>query len=266
MRGVAFFVISICGSLISVSCATARLSSNKQRYEVEQHLKKLNKPAVKTILSPDGDIIDCVHISKQPAFDHPLLKDHKIKMRPSYHPAEGQFDANKESTRVNANKEATNDTKTIVSQLWHNNGKCPLGTIPIRRTKEEDVLRAGSMVNMYGMKKPGSFPIKPEDDSNDGSKGARYEHAIAYVGDAKSDKYHGSKVTINVWEPYVEPNEFSSSQMWILGGSLEGRLESIEAGWHVHPELYGDNNPRLFTYWTVCSLAMDDFLNFIYYI
>ena len=28
--------------------------------------------------SPDGDIIDCVHISNQPAFDHPFLKDHKI--------------------------------------------------------------------------------------------------------------------------------------------------------------------------------------------
>lgn len=30
--------------------------------------------------SPDGDIIDCVHISHQPAFDHPYLKDHKIQV------------------------------------------------------------------------------------------------------------------------------------------------------------------------------------------
>jgi hypothetical protein len=30
--------------------------------------------------SPDGDIIDCVHISKQPAFDHPLLKNHTIQV------------------------------------------------------------------------------------------------------------------------------------------------------------------------------------------
>lgn len=30
--------------------------------------------------SPDGDIIDCVHKKKQPAFDHPLLKNHKIQV------------------------------------------------------------------------------------------------------------------------------------------------------------------------------------------
>lgn len=29
--------------------------------------------------SEDGDIIDCVDINKQPAFDHPLLKNHKIQ-------------------------------------------------------------------------------------------------------------------------------------------------------------------------------------------
>lgn len=32
------------------------------------------------IQSPDGDIIDCVHMSHQPAFDHPYLKDHKIQV------------------------------------------------------------------------------------------------------------------------------------------------------------------------------------------
>lgn len=33
-----------------------------------------------SIQSPDGDIIDCVHMSHQPAFDHPFLKDHKIQV------------------------------------------------------------------------------------------------------------------------------------------------------------------------------------------
>ena len=32
------------------------------------------------IQSPDGDIIDCVHINKQPAFDHPFLKNHTIQV------------------------------------------------------------------------------------------------------------------------------------------------------------------------------------------
>ncbi|KAL4325549.1 hypothetical protein GQ457_11G025580 [Hibiscus cannabinus] len=31
--------------------------------------------------STDGDIIDCVQISHQPAFDHCFLKDHKVHVR-----------------------------------------------------------------------------------------------------------------------------------------------------------------------------------------
>lgn len=34
--------------------------------------------------SPDGDVIDCVYISHQPAFDHPLLKNHTIQVSPSF--------------------------------------------------------------------------------------------------------------------------------------------------------------------------------------
>lgn len=103
------------------------------------------------------------------------------------------------------------------------------------------------------------------------------QHAIAYV---EGDKYYGAKATINVWEPKIQQaNEFSLSQLWILGGSFGEDLNSIEAGWQVvyefslfidvsskcwqylsfmwclvhqvSPDLYGDNNTRLFTYWTV---------------
>jgi hypothetical protein len=57
------------------------------------------------------------------------------------------------------------------------------------------------------------------------------QHAIAYV---EGDKYYGAKATINVWEPKIQqPNEFSLSQLWILGGSFGADLNSIEAGWQV---------------------------------
>ena len=36
--------------------------------------------------SPDGDIIDCINIYHQPAFDHPLLKNHTILVRLSIPP------------------------------------------------------------------------------------------------------------------------------------------------------------------------------------
>ncbi|KAG6527875.1 hypothetical protein ZIOFF_010009 [Zingiber officinale] len=52
-----------------------------RRAEVQRHLKKLNKQVIKSIKSPDGDIIDCVHISKQPAFNHLLLKNHTVQAK-----------------------------------------------------------------------------------------------------------------------------------------------------------------------------------------
>lgn len=100
--------------------------------------------------SLDGDLIDCIHIAHQPAFDHPFLKNHTIQMRPNYHP-EGLFDESKVSTKP---KERTNP----ITQLWHANGRCPEGTIPVRRTKKDDILRASS-VKRYGRKKHRTIPL-----------------------------------------------------------------------------------------------------------
>ncbi|RRT52638.1 hypothetical protein B296_00021796 [Ensete ventricosum] len=44
-----------------------------------------------------------------------------------------------------------------IAQLWHQNGRCPEDTIPIRRTSRDDVLRASS-VKRYGRKKHRSTP------------------------------------------------------------------------------------------------------------
>lgn len=228
---VIFFVL-----FMGIWLCTARTQTNSLL--VKNHLNRLNKPSLRFIQSPDGDIIDCVHLSRQPAFDHPFLKNHTIQMIPNYHP-ESLFMTNK------VFKSRPKKKKTI-SQLWHLNGRCPKGTIPVRRTKEEDILRASSIMS-YGKKTVKSVPLpksgNPIIDTKTG-----HEHAIAYV---KGGTYYGAKATINVWQPNVEQNrEFSLSQIWILGGDFDSNLNSIEAGWQVSPSLYGDHNTRLFTYWT----------------
>ncbi|PUZ36479.1 hypothetical protein GQ55_9G041200 [Panicum hallii var. hallii] len=231
--GVACLLVAV----ICLSCAAAA-AARSPAARLHRHLKRFNKPAVKSIESPDGDIIDCVHISHQPAFDHPYLKNHTIQMRPNYHP-EGLYDESK------TNVASTSSGEKPKVQLWHQNGRCPEGTVPIRRTKKDDLLRASSM-RRYGRKRhttANPMSVNPT-MLNEGG----HQHAIAYV---QGDKYYGAKATINVWEPKIEqPNEFSLSQLWILGGSFGEDLNSIEAGWQVSPDLYGDNNTRLFTYWT----------------
>ncbi|KAK6914199.1 Neprosin [Dillenia turbinata] len=134
-------------------------------------------------------------------------------------------------------------------QTWHGGGDgCPDGTIPIRRTTTHDVLRAKSLYD-FG-KKPRRSPALPHSLAPDAITTNGHEHAIAYI--EASDEIYGAKATINVWDPSIEVvNEFSASQIWILAGSFDDSdLNSVEAGWQVNPELYGDSKPRFFTYWT----------------
>ncbi|KAJ6839597.1 uncharacterized protein M6B38_314350 [Iris pallida] len=225
--------------LLSLFCASAgpTAPTARRRSAVHKHLRRLNKPALKSIESPDGDTIDCIHLSRQPAFDHPLLQNHTIQMRPTFHP-EGLY----EETKV-----AASGGDGRMAQLWHASGeKCPDDTIPVRRTKREDVLRATSP-KRFGRKKHRASP-RPRSADPDLINQNGHQHAIAYV---EGDKFYGAKATINVWEPRIQQaNEFSLSQIWVLGGSFGEDLNSIEVGWQVSPDLYGDNNTRLFTYWT----------------
>ncbi|XP_057953154.1 protein neprosin-like isoform X2 [Malania oleifera] len=165
-------------------------------------------------------------------------------MKPSFHP-EGLFDESKVSTSTKPRR-----SSKPVTQLWHLKGECPEGTIPIRRTKREDVLRASS-VQKFGKKHPGSIShtlLSPDDDTDNGKS---HQHAIAYVGGA-DNIYFGAKATINVWKPRIQKasHEFSLAQFWILSGSFGQDLNTIEAGWQVNPNLYGDSRTRFFTYWT----------------
>ncbi|WJX85638.1 hypothetical protein P8452_68058 [Trifolium repens] len=220
-----------------------RKVSSLRLERIQRHLDKINKPPVLTIESEDGDLIDCVHKRKQPALDHPLLKNHKIQKMPTMMPK-----------GMNNNVEFRDEKSTKSGgawQMWHQNGtRCPKGTVPIRRSTVHDVLRAKSLY-AYG-KKQRRLPllfrrIEPPDVVNNGNG---HEHAIAFT--EAGQELYGAKATINVWDPTIEVvNEFSLSQIWILSGSFDGSdLNSIEAGWQVSPELYGDNRPRLFTYWT----------------
>ncbi|PPE01728.1 hypothetical protein GOBAR_DD01264 [Gossypium barbadense] len=201
---------------------------------IRELLNKINKPPIKSIqailsyfaplISPDGDIIDCVLLHHQPAFDHPRLKGQK------------PLDPPERPSGVNPNGMGGEDF-----QLWSMSGEsCPEGTIPIRRTSEEDMLRASS-VRRFGRKRPRRRVRR--DSTNNG-----HEHAVGYVS---GDQYYGAKASINVWTPRVSNQyEFSLSQMWVISGSFGDDLNTIEAGWQVSPELYGDNYPRFFTYWT----------------
>ncbi|KAG6389196.1 hypothetical protein SASPL_150655 [Salvia splendens] len=238
-------------AFLSLKCEPTSLNYTKYtqvsslRLErIHKHLERINKPPLLTIQSPDGDMIDCVHKRKQPALDHPLLKNHKIQKIPPEMP-KGLKMAETGVRGDNGNRS--------VWQMWHQKGqRCPKGTVPIRRSTARDVLRAKSVYH-FGKKSSryaAAATLSRRADAPDVVSGNGHEHAIAYT--TGSGEVYGAKATINVWDPSIEEvNEFSLSQVWILSGSFDGSdLNSIEAGWQVSPELYGDSRPRLFTYWT----------------
>ncbi|XP_075650899.1 protein neprosin-like [Castanea sativa] len=106
-------------ALLVLGNVGVKAKARKFSSEINRKLKLLNKPAIKSIKSEDGDIIDCIDIYKQPAFDHPALKNHKIEMRPSI-----SFPSDTTTT-------AKNETSLpVLSQIWHKSGSCPTGTIP----------------------------------------------------------------------------------------------------------------------------------------
>ncbi|KAL5063406.1 hypothetical protein RYX36_025143 [Vicia faba] len=190
----------------------------KLKKTIATRLRQINKPAVKTIQDINGDIIDCVLIHKQLAFDHPLLKGQKPMLLPVSLREENQIGNMSDFP------------------LWSLSGEsCPEGTIPVRRVTEQDMLRAYS-INSFGRKRSNQY--------------FSHEHAIVIVDD-EEDEFFGAQATFNVWRPSLEgKNEFSLSQMWLASGTDGIDVNTIEAGWHVFPRHYGDDLPRFFIYWT----------------
>ncbi|XP_027157802.1 uncharacterized protein LOC113759426 [Coffea eugenioides] len=174
--------------------------------------------------SKDGDVIDCVHIYHQPAFDHPLLKDHVIQMRPKHQP-EGLLAENRQLNR-----------RKSITQLWQSSGSCPEETIPIRRTKQADASGASFIPSNLHNKGANTELI---------GQAPTLQFVATLVG---GDQYHGATAHINVWEPQVQQSsDFSSSQLSFTAGSDVSNFDSIQAGWHIH------NSQTIGCYNLLCS-------------
>ncbi|KAK7352521.1 hypothetical protein VNO80_17943 [Phaseolus coccineus] len=199
--------------------------------QIEAKLKQLNKPAVKTIKSEDGDIIDCVNIYDQPAFDHPALENHTIKMMPDY-------------LLELENSNTEEGLKLEIFQTWQKSGSCPKGTIPIRRIVKEDLLRVASLDN-FGRKPPQLYENSTDQENGyvPENRSSAYLLAVGY-------NYIGAQADINLWNPKVaQTNEFTTAQIWLKNNNGP-YFESVESGWTVNPKLYGDGATRFFAYWT----------------
>ncbi|KAJ6743489.1 CARBOXYL-TERMINAL PEPTIDASE [Salix viminalis] len=196
------------------------LIPGKKILEVRKKIKHLKSSAVRRLQSEDGDIIDCIDIYKQPAFDHPALRNHTIQMAPSYDP-------NIEEATAKANRLQNQDSSmSLASRLWQKSGSCH-----------------------YGRKKPSSYPPLTRINEDIGSNLQQSNRSVAILL-TEGYSYSGVKGDIQVWNPHVESDdEYSTSQVSLKSGPYYD-FESVEAGWAVNPSVYGDRKTRLFVYWT----------------
>ncbi|KAI3880024.1 hypothetical protein MKW92_006740 [Papaver armeniacum] len=178
--------------------------------ELDKKLEILNKPPVKSIRTKLGDIYDCINIYEQPAFDHPSLKNHKLQMK----------------TNVIQEEQIGEPSSNMFSSVVRSKLEgCPSETVPIRRTSKEELVNAKYLLNQ--IKRRHYVSAKP------------FDKKVYYGGSAK----------ITVANPRVDPDKFSTGQIWIQNGPSE-ELNSIEFGWAVYPQLFGDNKTRVFGLWT----------------
>ncbi|OMO65162.1 hypothetical protein COLO4_31479 [Corchorus olitorius] len=186
-------------SMISVSSLSA-----EEDLELERQLKVLNKPPIKTFQTNAGDIIDCIDINKQPALDHPLLKNHKIQTKPTTIP--------KGLQKISS----TRNAKLLPQRVT-----CPTGTVPIRRTSKEDLIRMKSL------------PKGPLVDSRQHSNVFPPNHHVVQKGMKEGPNYYGVFGYVSAYNLSVPYEQFSSANVWIQNGPTDqsDQLNVILAGW-----------------------------------
>ncbi|PKI33306.1 hypothetical protein CRG98_046301 [Punica granatum] len=178
--------------------------------------------------SGGGHVVDCVDIYKQPAFDHPMLKNQTVQVKPSF------------------TEEGESHLQWLPAALEEWGVDCPEGTVPIiRKISENGVQKKDYVPSFLVNEKSGlhnkSFPVFASDNG--------HEYAVVKTK-YNGRTFHGGQAILNVWNPHTETREISISQIWIYAGTSEN-VNTVEAGWIVGL----DSRPTttFFTYWTDMS-------------
>ncbi|CAI8589841.1 unnamed protein product [Vicia faba] len=215
MRNMIFLVM-----LVSTTLSSHRVDGSditlKEHFEFERHLKLINKPPIKSIQTEFGYIVDCIDIKNQSAFDHPLLKNHKLQIRPSFYSKKKEIGVNILPTKI----------RFELDQIV-----CPKGSVPIRRTTKEDLIRTKSLLN-----------------NNILVKRAAHK-AEVYIKPLYGENYYGISGTTSVYNPKCSIAQASASNLYVRNGEGDA-VNEITVGWHVFPHINGNDRTFAYATWT----------------
>ncbi|CAN8237238.1 unnamed protein product [Cochlearia groenlandica] len=168
----------------------------------------------KSIKLNEKMVYDCVEIYKQPSLNHPLLRNHKIQMKPS-------FPMTKSKNKVGSRR----IRKTI---------ECPNGTVPILRDTKEYVTNA-----QYQAKKHFN-PLTLE------SHGTHFAGARLQMQD--KGPYTAVASWISVHDLNISRDQLSYGHMY-AGSRINNEDNFIQIGWMINQRLFGDNRPWSYGFW-----------------
>ncbi|KAF5201363.1 putative transmembrane protein, partial [Thalictrum thalictroides] len=176
--------------------------STEEDLELDWQLKLRNQTPVKTIKTTAG-IYDCIDIKKQPALKHPQLQNHEIRLRPTSLP----------NRMVSKTSSSHKTGTTILTSV-----DCPDGTVPIRRYKKEDLIRAKSFSDSHVSN------IHPMTKEYPG------QH-LAILRSTKLESQYGIRATMSVNNPLpVDNTQASMAEMWVQS-DVGDQMNGLQAGW-----------------------------------
>ncbi|XP_042472156.1 uncharacterized protein LOC122054789 [Zingiber officinale] len=155
---------------------------------------------------------------KQPAFDHPLLKNHTLQLKPSTLPKGMKL------------------AKSKPASFYGFNDSCPSGTVLVHRTQKQDLIESKLLRTQFTKQAVADDRIVEQN-----------HFAIIETPFAQFYGVYAKMATYKL--PDLQANQTSSSSIYLFGDA-KSPTNMIIAGWQVSPSVYETSYPRFFTYWT----------------
>ncbi len=209
--------------------------------EMRQHILTMYDGVVQvSSFVYEDQYVDCITIESQPSVrlqDLEVTRDAPTGSRFSEEGTEGEAPGSAESVE--------SPLVMGLTDAYGNPVSCDDGTIPMARLTLETLTRFETLDAFFGkdVGGGGQYPQGeqlPEGDNPDHMYAAARQNVTNFGGNS----------WLNLWNPNV-PNDsdFSLSQQWYAGGEGDG-LQTVEGGWQLYHQKYGDNRARLFIFYT----------------
>jgi Neprosin len=178
-----------------------------------------------------GQYYDCVPIQEQPSYVQLGLSS-VATPPPSVGPTTAGPDTPSPQLGPGDQYDAFGDSTT-----------CAQGNIPMRRISIDEMSTFATVSDFLSKSGDGM-------DEVPGIEPLVVTHKYAYTNQAVNNL--GGNSALNLWRPRVNTGAgqvFSLSQQWYSAGA-GNNLQTVEGGWQNYPGKYGDQNSRLFIFWT----------------